>query len=29
VMFKLGKIHEEVRELERDLAYVASKVDDL
>jgi hypothetical protein len=29
VMFKLGEIHEDVRELERDLAYVTSQVDDL
>jgi hypothetical protein len=26
---ELGKIHEDVRELERDLAYVTSQVDDL
>ena len=29
VMLKLGEIHEDVRELERDLAYVTSQVDDL
>ena len=29
VLFKLEKIHEDVRELERDLAYVTSQVDDL
>ena len=29
VLFKLGEIHEDVRELERDLAYVTSQVDDL
>ena len=29
VLFKLGKIHEDVRELERDLAYVTSQLDDL
>jgi hypothetical protein len=29
VLFKLEKIHEDVRELERDLAYVTNQVDDL
>ena len=29
VLFKLGEIHEDVRELQRDLAYVTSQVDDL
>jgi hypothetical protein len=29
VLFKLKEIHEDVRELERDLAYVTSQVDDL
>jgi hypothetical protein len=29
VLFKLGEIHEDVRDLERDLAYVTSQVDDL
>jgi DNA topoisomerase VI subunit B len=29
VLFKLGEIHEDVRDLERDLAYVTSQVDEL
>jgi DNA-binding transcriptional MerR regulator len=29
VLFKLGEIHEEVSELERDLAYVTDQVDEL
>ena len=29
VLFKLEEIHEDVRELQRDLAYVISQVDDL
>ena len=29
VLFKLGEIHEDMRELQRDLAYVTSQVDDL
>jgi hypothetical protein len=29
VLVKLGEIHEDVRELRRDLAYVTSQVDDL
>ena len=29
VLVKLGEIHEDVRELQRDLAYVTSQVDDL
>ena len=29
VLVKLGEIHEDVRDLERDLAYVTSQVDEL
>jgi DNA-binding transcriptional MerR regulator len=29
VLLKLGEIHEDVRELERDLAYVTDQVDEL
>jgi hypothetical protein len=29
VMFKLGKIHEDVRDLQDEVAYVRSQVDDL
>jgi DNA-binding transcriptional MerR regulator len=29
VLIKLGEIHEDVRELERDLAYVTDQVDEL
>jgi hypothetical protein len=29
VLFKLKEIHEDVRDLQRDLAYVTSQVDDL